>query len=391
VFIPGGLVPASAQIIDSAGVGTDRQTDGHFGGSELFPSGNTLAAADIDRDGQADLFIGEPGASVGGVANAGLVGIRYGVKVGIFALAPADTTVAAGDRLTYTLTWTHPENWHELATLDLRLTGDDGTIAWVRWDEVSNTFSLLDPSTGQFGPAAAPGSDKKLRAGVVTLELADSTVVGSGPTGRSVTLTLRLRLDPQTPLGAYRLELLATDDHGNAQGFEQAGVLHVVAQKEAPAPAGISPVTSPPAPPAPAKQRTIRGRWHGSDPEGIFFRDPPQAEETVEASPAWAAVQPPLLTPTAFSFNAPPVLNWAGPGFPMPWNQPHENWIMPPPGAEGGGTFQVPQTVAVSSNPFSPPAADFNRDGMLDLAVFNDNDSQASSVSALVLRNEGYW
>jgi Tol biopolymer transport system component len=232
VFIQGGLVPASAQVIDSASVGTGRQTDGHFAGSELFPSGNTLAAADIDRDGQADLVIGEPQADVAGVTDSGLVGIRYGVKVGTFTLAPADATVEAGDRLAYTLTWTHPENWHDLQTLHLRLASDDGTIAWVRWDEASNTFSLLDPETRQFGPAGAPGSDKKLRAGVATLELADTTVVGSGPTGRSVTLTLRLRLAPQTPPGNYHVELLATDDHGNAQGFDQAGVLRLISRNE---------------------------------------------------------------------------------------------------------------------------------------------------------------
>jgi hypothetical protein len=232
VFIQGGLVPASAQRIDSASVGTGRQTDGHFGGSFLFPSGNTLAAGDFDRDGQADLFIGEPQADIAGFADAGLVGIRYGIKVGTFMLTPADSTVPAGDRLTYTLTWTHPENWRELETLHLRLTGDNGTLAWLRWDEASNTFSLLDPETRQFGPSAAPGTHTRLRAGVVTLELADTTVVGSGPTGGSVTLTLRLRLAPQAPLGEYRVELLATDDHGNAQGFEAAGDLHVGARAD---------------------------------------------------------------------------------------------------------------------------------------------------------------
>jgi hypothetical protein len=66
--------------------------------------------------------------------------------------------------------------------------------------------------------------------------LADTTVVGSGPTGHSVTLTLRLRLAPQTPAGDYHVELLATDDHGNAQGFDPAGVLRVVPRKKAPAP-----------------------------------------------------------------------------------------------------------------------------------------------------------
>ena len=58
--------------------------------------------------------------------------------------------------------------------------------------------------------------------------------MGSGPAGKSVTLTLDLRLDPQTPAGEYQVELLATDDHGNAEGFVLAGVLDVFSQKKKP-------------------------------------------------------------------------------------------------------------------------------------------------------------
>lgn len=229
--VGGGLLPAAAQAIDSASVGTGRQANGHFGASFLFPSANTLAAGDIDRDGQDDLFVGEPQADVGGVVDAGLVGIRYGIGVGTSTLTPAVAEVRAGRDITYTLTWTHPENWHDLATLDLRLASDNGILGWVRWVGASNTLCLLDPKTGQFGPGGAPGSHTKLGAGVVTLDLAHSAVVGSGPTGRSVTLTLRLRLAPRPLRGEYRVELLATDDHGNAQGFEQAGVLWVVTKR----------------------------------------------------------------------------------------------------------------------------------------------------------------
>jgi hypothetical protein len=229
---PGGLVLASAQHIDSASVGAGRQANGHFGASFLFPSGNTLAAADIDGDGQADLFVGEPQADVGGVADAGLVGIRYGIGVGTFTLSPTAATVQAGDRVTYTLAWTHPENWHDLDALNLRLTNDLGTLAWVRWDEAENSFRLLDPRTGQFGRAGSPGSHGMLETPVAALDLADSTVTGSGPDGQAVTLTLRLRLKPHAPAGAYRVELLATDDRGNAQGFEPAGTLRVAREHD---------------------------------------------------------------------------------------------------------------------------------------------------------------
>ena len=44
-----------------------------------------------------------------------------------------------------------------------------------------------------------PGAKKKLKAGNVELDLQDSKVVGSGPLGPSVTLTLALKLKPKKP------------------------------------------------------------------------------------------------------------------------------------------------------------------------------------------------
>ena len=55
--------------------------------------------------------------------------------------------VAADGRVTYALTWTHPENWHQLETLQLRLTGPDGTVAWV-----SPTADATGPPLGVVSP-----------------------------------------------------------------------------------------------------------------------------------------------------------------------------------------------------------------------------------------------
>src|SRR5438034_6553772 len=54
-------------------------------------------------------------------------------------------------------------------------------------------------------------------------ELSRSNVVGSGPKGLSVTLTISLKLNGKAPAGNYHIELLSTDDRGFSQGFEPAG------------------------------------------------------------------------------------------------------------------------------------------------------------------------
>ncbi|MGH7180107.1 MAG: hypothetical protein ACREJC_22205, partial [Tepidisphaeraceae bacterium] len=77
-----------------------------------------------------------------------------------------------------------------------------------------------------------PGSEHELRAGNVVLDLRHSSVVGTGPQGPSVTLTLALKLRVQKSRGSnaplnYRVEVFASDDNGNRQGFDQAGTLRV--------------------------------------------------------------------------------------------------------------------------------------------------------------------
>jgi len=55
-----------------------------------------------------------------------------------------------------------------------------------------------------------------------TLYLAETSVVGSGPTGPSVTLNLSLSFKPQTAGRTFTVEVAATDDLGNQDGFAPA-------------------------------------------------------------------------------------------------------------------------------------------------------------------------
>jgi hypothetical protein len=57
--------------------------------------------------------------------------------------------------------------------------------------------------------------------------MSDVAVHGSGPTGPSVTLTMTISLKPSAAGKTWDLLLLAYDDEGNGQGFDEAGQLTV--------------------------------------------------------------------------------------------------------------------------------------------------------------------
>ena len=155
---------------------------------------------------------------------------RGELTAGVFDLTPTDLTVAVHERLNYALTWTVPDplNWHDLQFLQFRIRDDQNTVISVLWDEASNTFSLLNQATGQFGNGFAPGAHRLLQTPQVTLYLADTSVVGSGPTGPSVTLNLLLSLKPQAAGRTFAVEVAASDDQGHADDFAQAGTLMVM-------------------------------------------------------------------------------------------------------------------------------------------------------------------
>lgn len=222
-FSGGGLVPASAQRVTQTAVGVAVETNDRFGGSVTRPAPYALAAGDLDQDGQDDLAIGTPEEDVGSNADSGLLSIRYGVNVGTSVLTPTSGVSQPGETVTFSLEWTHPERWHDLETLHLRLRGTNGVVFWAKFDEASNAFSLFDPATATFKFSGAPGSNATLDTPLAALDLAGSTVVGSGQEGPSVTLTFAARFKQGTAGQVYAVELLATDKNGNSQGFEQAG------------------------------------------------------------------------------------------------------------------------------------------------------------------------
>lgn len=117
----------------------------------------------------------------GGKTDAGAFSVRYGVKVGTSTLTPSNGLVQAGQPLTFTLDWTHPRNWNELEHLHLRLRNTAGEVVfWARFDQETETFLLYDPASDAFVGQAIGATT--IDNALATLDLAQSTVAGSGPT-----------------------------------------------------------------------------------------------------------------------------------------------------------------------------------------------------------------
>ena len=173
---------------------------------------------------------------------------------GGFDLSPDNAVVQVGETVIYTVDWTVPEGrvWRDLTSIDFRIRDGHKTALWIRWDEASNTFSLCRKS-GKAGkgddddddngdddradhgrepgavcaPGEPPGSVAVLETPFTRVHLVDSDVVGSGPTGRVVTLELALSFLRKAAGHSFTVELAAADDFGNEDRFVRASELRV--------------------------------------------------------------------------------------------------------------------------------------------------------------------
>ncbi|MFN8637750.1 MAG: right-handed parallel beta-helix repeat-containing protein [Chloroflexota bacterium] len=165
--------------------------------------------------------------------------------VGVPGLTPHTATVRVDEPFTQTLTWDVPnvEAWRALQSIDYRLRGPTGIVFWLRWDQVTNLFQVLDANGSPVGPAFQGGTPFTLGTRVVTLDLSRTSATGSGPTGQRVTLTLSLTFG-RGPLGrSLAVEASATDDLGTVDPFRQVGTL-LVDHGRGPAPHALTPKMS---------------------------------------------------------------------------------------------------------------------------------------------------
>ena len=177
------------------------------------------------------------GTGQGTIRNTGLL-----IDVGEFEVTPDLVQVHAGELLVYTIVWEVPAGqvWRDLRTIDVRIRGGK-TALWVRWDEHFNTFSLCEHGKGaaagppdpedrgvSCGAGVEPGSPFVLAGDLAQLYAANSSVVGSGPTGATVTLQLAVAFPEKAEGHGYEVELAAADDFGQQDGFRDAATVRVL-------------------------------------------------------------------------------------------------------------------------------------------------------------------
>lgn len=156
-------------------------------------------------------------------------------SVGTFELSPAVTAVGPNEPVTYIIKWTTPGPWRTLNTIELRAQGEDErqSIFSLRFEEATNSFSILDADTGQFGIRVTPGQPGVLENRYATLYVDQSAVQGSGPTGHTVTLWLTVSFKRPAGGDLHKIQLRATDDSGNVQGWQTVGSVRVQEQDDA--------------------------------------------------------------------------------------------------------------------------------------------------------------
>jgi len=170
-----------------------------------------------------------------------------GFFLGTVDAIPAEAATTVGASLPYGIQWTvpSPASWRSLQSMDIRLTeqptgesadhghggsgpDDAGVVLTVRWDEAANTFSMLDPLTGALIRSGQPGSHTRFETPLLGTSLQFSDVVGSGPTGPSVVLTLDLSFKPQAAGRVFNVDVSSTADSGSQQGYTRAGTITVL-------------------------------------------------------------------------------------------------------------------------------------------------------------------
>lgn len=145
------------------------------------------------------------------------------------SVAPREGSTGVNRRFTQTVTWDvpGPENWNVLGTIDYRLRADGRVVFWLRWDQATNLFQLLDANGNPAGPQFSGGTPFLLGNDLVRLDLEGTEGRGSGPTGLRATLTLPLLFADALNGKTLTVELSGTNDFGAVDQFRQVGSIAV--------------------------------------------------------------------------------------------------------------------------------------------------------------------
>jgi hypothetical protein len=168
------------------------------------------------------------GDGLGTIHDATVCMVEAGCS-GVPTLDPVHTNAVPGRPANVALTWKVPAGhvWRNLEAIDVVLRDHKrGDVLRLRWFETSNTFCVL-VANGTCGASGLPGDPTALGGPLARLRLAGTTVKGSGPTGRTVTLGLSFLFGASG--GNRQLDVLAAgaDDFGNTDAFVRVGRIHV--------------------------------------------------------------------------------------------------------------------------------------------------------------------
>jgi len=146
---------------------------------------------------------------------------------------PSEGSSQAGQVQQFTTTCSDIDGWHNIATIDFKVAKSDGNgngvpiALWVQFDENNNLIHFYDPDT-QTWSSGTPGSNVLLPSRFAELHLAQTSVHGSGPNGRSVKITWSVVFKDAAVMNNYKQFLLITDDSGFNTGFDRVGSWSVI-------------------------------------------------------------------------------------------------------------------------------------------------------------------
>ncbi len=143
--------------------------------------------------------------------------------VGTFRLKPTRTQVRPGSTVHLRVTWIAPRRWRDLRTVELKLLDGRRLAGLVRFRNDGSKTGRLSLGAG----SGKPGAQRVLTSGALSLLLAQSRVQASGPTGKTVTIDLALRVGHRLAGHTLTLKLGATNRRGTRQPFQRAGSLAI--------------------------------------------------------------------------------------------------------------------------------------------------------------------
>jgi len=146
---------------------------------------------------------------------------------------PSLGSSGVGQTQTFTTTCSDPDGWHDIATIDFKIAKSDAQgngvpiPLWVQFNENANLIRFYD-SDSQTWQQGEPGTNVVLSSRFADLHLAQTSVLGSGPTGSSVQITWSIVFKDAAIMNNYKQYLKITDDGGLTTGFDKVGSWSVI-------------------------------------------------------------------------------------------------------------------------------------------------------------------